>query len=179
MFRGPLTNIRNICWNNCGFSLKVDVFKDFLLGICEARKLGVLTFNSLLRRKSLREKVFSGCWKIIQQTIIVSSFCERMKSEFQDWLDQKGRLDQFSLSMSRSVIRSSVLHQTWEFPPFLSFQEKDVNMGLLLILGLKLSKRSGIVNISWWHCIDIIPFPPERLRQTEIQYFPSLACKEA
>ena len=178
MFRGPLTNIRNICWNNCGFSLKVDVSKDFLLDICGARKLGVLTFNSLLRWKSLREKVFSGCWKIIQQTITVSSFCEHMKSEFQDWLDQKGRLHRFSLSMSRSDIRSSVLHQTWEFPPLLSFQE-DVNVGLVLILGLKLSNRSGIANISWWHCMDIIPFPPERLRQTEIQYFLSLACKEA
>ena len=95
--------------------------KDFLLGICGARKLGVLTFNSLLRWKPLREKVFSGCWKIIQQTITVSSFCEHMKSEFQDWLDQKGRLHQFSLSMSRSDIRSSVLHQTWAFPPLLSF----------------------------------------------------------
>lgn len=30
MFRGSRTNIRNIYWNNCGFSLKLDVSAGYL-----------------------------------------------------------------------------------------------------------------------------------------------------
>lgn len=52
-----------------------------------------------------------------------------------------------------------------------------MNLGLLLILGLTLSKRSGIANI----ILMALPqsFPPEMLRQRESQYFPSLVSKEA
>lgn len=48
MFRGSLTNIENMYWNNCGFPLKSDISKDFPASL-EQENIHYKSFNNVLR----------------------------------------------------------------------------------------------------------------------------------
>lgn len=58
MFRGSLTDIRNIYWNNYGLSLKSDVSEDFPAGYLEQKNIHCVSFDNVPRSLLEKERSF-------------------------------------------------------------------------------------------------------------------------
>lgn len=56
MCRGSLTSIRNVCWNNCGFSPQIRWLQYFPAGALWNKKAFAVSFNKVLREKSYNER---------------------------------------------------------------------------------------------------------------------------